>query len=89
MKTFKLWEGEVPALLEGEAPPVLEYYPAKKKLGRGTAIICPGGAYVDRARHEGEGYAAFLNSIPVVVHPGGITYLPSFARLFSTSSSRS
>lgn len=63
MKTFNLWEGEVPALLEGEEPPVLEYYPAEKKLGPGTAVICPGGAYVDRARHEGEGYARFLNSI--------------------------
>ena len=41
MKTFKLWEGEVPALLEGEEPPVLEYYPPRKSLVRELRLFVP------------------------------------------------
>lgn len=60
-KTFDLWENGIPYYIGGEIP-TITYYPAKEKLGRGTVIICPGGAYFGRADHEGAGYAEFLNS---------------------------
>ena len=61
-ETFKLWEGDIPYYIGGEEPSIT-YYPAAKKIGRGTVVICPGGAYRGRAAHEGAGYAEFLNAI--------------------------
>lgn len=61
--TMKLWESDVPGYIDGEEIPSLTYYPAENKRGRGTVIICPGGAYRLRAPHEGVGYAEYLNSI--------------------------
>ncbi len=60
MTTIKLWEN-VPGLCKEE--PVLEYYPAEKKLTDATVVIYPGGGYVGRAGHEGQGYALYFNSI--------------------------
>ena len=61
METINIWDS-VPLYIDGEEKPVLKYYPAEKKLSTGTVIILPGGAYLRRAVHEGEGYALFLNS---------------------------
>lgn len=60
---IKLWEGDTPGYIEGEEIPALTYYPTDGKRGRGTVIICPGGAYRLRAPHEGVDYARYLNSI--------------------------
>ena len=60
-ETFNLWEDKIPYYIGGEEPK-LTYYKTTAKLGRGTVIICPGGAYRGRAPHEGQGYADFLMS---------------------------
>ena len=60
-ETFKLWENDIPFYIGGEEPKIT-YYKTTKKLGRGTVIICPGGAYMGRAPHEGEDYADFFMS---------------------------
>ncbi len=62
MESILLWDN-APGFEEGHHIPTLEYYPASKKNGKGTVIICPGGGYRGRAEHEGAGYAEFLNSI--------------------------
>ena len=60
MEVINVWD-EVPLYIDGEEKPLLKYYQAEKKLSTGTVIILPGGAYLCRAAHEGEGYALFLN----------------------------
>ena len=60
MESFALWTGEVPGKTHREVP-MIHYYPASEKKGRGTVVIFPGGGYSMRAPHEGEGYAEFLN----------------------------
>ena len=62
MERIELWECELP-LYNGQRRPEFYYYPTENKRGRGTVIICPGGAYGGHASHEGEGYAKFLNEI--------------------------
>ena len=63
MTTMKLWENDIPGYFEGSETPVLTYYKAENKLGKGTVLIFAGGAYRLRSPHEGEGYALYLNSI--------------------------
>jgi acetyl esterase/lipase len=41
--------------------PSITYYPAEAGSGRGTVIVCPGGAYAMKAPHEGEPIALRLN----------------------------
>ncbi|MBR4296474.1 MAG: alpha/beta hydrolase [Clostridia bacterium] len=60
MITIHMWD-KIPGLCEQE--PVLEYFPAENKKTNATCIIFPGGGYAARARHEGRGYAQFLNRI--------------------------
>lgn len=60
MQTFKLWEN-IPGMCQEE--PVVEYYPAIKKLSTTSVVIFPGGAYQFRAPHEGQGYAEFFNTL--------------------------
>ena len=60
MESFALWTGKVPGKTHRETP-MLHYYAASEKKGRGTVIIFQGGGYSMRAPHEGEGYATFLN----------------------------
>ena len=59
MKTDKinLWEN-TPGKCE-EIPSITAYIPENKKSD-GAIMILPGGAYVGRAPHEGEGYAKFF-----------------------------
>lgn len=52
-----LWE-EVPGLCE-EIPYITWYIP-ENKTSDGAVVIFPGGAYYNRAKHEGRGYAEFL-----------------------------
>jgi len=58
MKTVSLWE-EVPGLCE--ETPVLDVYVPENKTSRIAVVIFPGGGYVHRAPHEGQGYAEFFN----------------------------
>jgi len=59
MKTIALWQ-DPPGLCE--EVPVLDVYVPENKTSPISVVIFPGGAYRCRAPHEGEGYAAFLNS---------------------------
>ncbi len=60
MNTYHLWEGEVPGKMLEE--PVLTHYSPKNKTTKACVLILPGGGYHGRAKHEGEGYAEFLNA---------------------------
>lgn len=60
MDIIRLWD-KTPGIIDAE--PVLEYYPAKEKKTDACIVILPGGGYHNRAVHEGEGYAIFLNSM--------------------------
>ncbi len=60
---YRLWEGEAPGA--ATEIPTVTYYPALKQASRAAVVILPGGAYVGRARHEGEGYAQLLNCFGV------------------------
>lgn len=69
MEMFALWkEGTTPLMLP-EVPedcypnvePTIAYYPAKDKVTKATVVIYAGGGYSHRAKHEGEGYALYLN----------------------------
>ena len=57
-EVFKLWE-DTPGICE--EIPVIEYYKPEVKKSDAAVIIFPGGGYAHRAKHEGEGYAEFLN----------------------------
>jgi acetyl esterase/lipase len=62
---IKLWEKDAPLYAMGGEIPTLVYYPAENKKGDGAVVICPGGGYNHKARHEGEGYARFLSSMGI------------------------
>lgn len=57
MEIIKLWSDSK------DNAAVLEYYPTSQKRTKSTVVIFPGGGYYARARHEGEEYAQFLNSL--------------------------
>lgn len=61
-ETFDLWE-ETPG--KCISVPVIDAYIPDEKKSDGAVILLPGGAYGGRAKHEGEGYAEFLNSIGI------------------------
>ena len=58
METVNLWE-KTPGLCQ--EIPVLEIYIPEKKTSDKAVVILPGGGYSQRAPHEGQGYAEFLN----------------------------
>ena len=61
METFRIWPADAPALQDGIADgfiPTMDFYPSETPLpdperGRPALVIFPGGAYVNRAPHEG------------------------------------
>ena len=57
-----LWPREAPytAQCPGQAQPSLAAFPAPG--ARGAVIVCPGGAYMGKAEHEGAPIARLLNS---------------------------
>lgn len=57
IETMNLWE-KVPGMCE-EVPQITAYIP-KEKTSDAAIVIFPGGAYGNRAKHEGKGYAEFL-----------------------------
>ncbi len=61
MNVYHLWEGNVPGKML-EEPTLTQYSPAVKTT-KAAVLILPGGGYAHRAKHEGEGYAEFLNGL--------------------------
>ena len=57
VETINLWKN-APGMCE-EIPMLTAYLP-DRKTSMGAVVICPGGAYVGRAVHEGKNYAEFL-----------------------------
>ena len=43
--------------------PALDPYLVKTDLPVGAFVVCPGGAYIHKAKHEGKDVALWLNSI--------------------------
>lgn len=58
---YRIWENGAPGFdpTYGQPEPTLTAYPAGEQT-RGCVIICPGGAYVMRAEHEGAPIARIL-----------------------------
>ena len=63
MVQYQLWKGKAPGC-DAEVP-VIEYYPAERKLSDTAVVIFPGGGYHHRSLHEGGGYAEYLNSLGI------------------------
>ena len=62
MEKIRMWDS-IPG--EHTYEPDLEYYKAENKKSDAAIVIFPGGAYGNRAEHEGKDYAEHLNSIGV------------------------
>lgn len=61
-KAVWLWESHAPGSeVYDDFRPWLEPYLVKGRRARGAVVICPGGAYVGRAPHEGEPVARTFN----------------------------
>lgn len=59
-----LWTNAAPGALgsgPNDIPTITPYYPAPGKATGAAMIVCPGGSYAMLAKHEGEGYAVWLN----------------------------
>ena len=56
-----LWPGEAPytAFSPGQAQPSVKAFPVEG--ARGAVVVCPGGAYIGKAEHEGDPIARMLN----------------------------
>lgn len=58
---FKLYENEIPFLLEGaDTPNRMTFYPAPTHHPAPCIVIYPGGGYSHRANHEGEPIAEYF-----------------------------
>jgi acetyl esterase/lipase len=63
MNRIDLWPETVPCSdASDDFRPYLELYPAAVEKPAGAVIVCPGGGYSHRAKHEGEPVAEFFNS---------------------------
>lgn len=66
--TIELWPDKIPYAVENkrEDPPILTpYLTAPEQRSGGAVIICPGGGYTNRADHEGEPIAKWLNRLGI------------------------
>ena len=79
---FPLWPpGQVPGALGTEpkdTPTLTPYWPAPDKATGAAVIVFPGGGYRSLAKHEGEPFAQWLNSLGITafvlkyrLYPGG------------------
>ncbi len=79
---FPLWlSGQVPGALGTEpkdVPTLTPYWPVPDKATGATVIVFPGGGYRSLAKHEGEPFAQWLNSLGITafvlkyrLYPGG------------------
>lgn len=62
---FTLWEGKAPLSIPGKEVPTIDYYSAEERISDAAVVIFPGGGYTHRAKHEGDGYATYLNSVGI------------------------
>lgn len=66
---FPLWPaGQVPGAIGTDAkdiPTMTPYWPAPEKATGATVIVFPGGGYRSLAKHEGEPFAQWLNSLGI------------------------
>ena len=63
-----LWSGSAPGALgteDKDTPTLTPYLPDPVKATGAAIVICPGGGYGGLAKHEGEGYALWLNELGV------------------------
>ena len=66
--SFPLWTNSAPGALGSDPKdiPTLTVFPPDSGKATGAAmVICPGGGYGGLARHEGEDYARYLNSLGI------------------------
>jgi len=62
-KEVPLWQGEAPgakAKTAGDIPTLTHFLASEEKNTGAAIVICPGGGYGALAKHEGKGYAQFL-----------------------------
>ncbi|MEI8036988.1 MAG: alpha/beta hydrolase [Verrucomicrobiota bacterium] len=62
--SFPLWPKGAPGASgsgPNDTPTLTPFFPAPEKATGAAVIICPGGSYAMLAKHEGEGYAVWLN----------------------------
>ena len=64
-RIFPLWPGEAPYTAESpdQAQPSIKEF--RVEGSRGAVIVCPGGAYLGKAPHEGDPVAEMLNEAGV------------------------
>jgi acetyl esterase/lipase len=99
--SFPLWTNGAPGALGNDAkdiPTLTVYLPEPEKATRAAMVICPGGGYGGLAKHEGEDYAKYLNTLGVAgfvlkyrLAPGGYHHpamLQDAARAVRTVRSR-
>lgn len=63
-KSIPLWPEGAPGALgsqDQDVPTLTPYVPAEAQRTGAAFVVLPGGGYAHLARHEGEGYARFLN----------------------------
>ena len=66
--SFPLWPDGAPGALGQEPtdiPTLTVYLSQRTNTLRPALLICPGGSYVQLAKHEGEDYARFLNELGI------------------------
>lgn len=70
-KKIKLWENEIPYYNENfqnehnEGTATIDAYVVDDGKKHSAVVICPGGGYNHRAKHEGEGIANWLNALGI------------------------
>jgi acetyl esterase/lipase len=66
--SFPLWPAGAPGALgqsSNDVPTLTVYSPASGSAAGAAMVICPGGGYGHLAKHEGEGYARWLNEFGI------------------------
>ena len=66
--SFPLWTNGAPGALGNDPkdiPTLTVYLPEPEKATGAAMVICPGGGYGGLAKHEGEDYAKYLNTLGI------------------------
>ena len=64
---IEIWGKEIPGFLPelGQNVPVLDPYLVDSDSPTAAVVVCPGGAYMGKAPHEGKDIAKWLNTIGI------------------------